>query len=53
MGLTQELPLREKADGVQTGPVKFGHELKEEQFLFDPSYRNLNHGTDKWPSCSQ
>ncbi|KAG7288361.1 Glycosylphosphatidylinositol (GPI)-anchored cell wall endoglucanase [Staphylotrichum longicolle] len=45
MGLTQELPLREKTDGVQTGPVKFGHELKEEQFLFDPSYRNLNHGS--------
>jgi hypothetical protein len=48
MGLTQELPVREKADGPsqgsQPGPINFGRELKEEQFLFDPTYRNLNHG---------
>ena len=46
MGLTQELPLREKAStgASHPGPVKFGQELKEQQFLFDPSYRNLNHG---------
>lgn len=49
MGLTQEMPLREKADTATSsaGPVKFGHELKEQQFLFDPSYRNLNHGKRK------
>ncbi|KAH6857136.1 pyridoxal phosphate-dependent transferase [Chaetomium sp. MPI-CAGE-AT-0009] len=47
-----ELPLREKAqaDGgaSQNGPsnpVTFGHALRDEQFLFDPSYRNLNHGS--------
>ncbi|KAL2128318.1 hypothetical protein VTI74DRAFT_9359 [Chaetomium olivicolor] len=47
MGTMQELPLREKADinGGQTGPVAFGHALKEQQFLFDRSYRNLNHGS--------
>ncbi|KAK4156115.1 putative L-cysteine desulfhydrase [Chaetomidium leptoderma] len=47
MGLTHELPLREKAGAgeAQPGPVKFGRELKEQQFLFDPAYRNLNHGS--------
>ncbi|KAK4142230.1 putative L-cysteine desulfhydrase [Dichotomopilus funicola] len=41
MAEQKELPLREKANG----PVKFGHGLRDEQFLFDPSYRNLNHGS--------
>ncbi|KAH6631217.1 pyridoxal phosphate-dependent transferase [Chaetomium tenue] len=49
-----ELPLRDKAqadgDASQTetklsGPVAFGHALRDEQFLFEPSYRNLNHGS--------
>jgi hypothetical protein len=47
MGLAPlELPVRQKADvdATQNGPVKFGHELREQHFLFDPSYRNLNHG---------
>ncbi len=48
MSLTQELPLREKAADAQSGPVEFGHKLRDEQFLFDPSYRNLNHGTSKF-----
>jgi hypothetical protein len=46
-----ELPLRNKAqadgdasqNGV-SGPVAFGHTLRDEQFLFEPGYRNLNHG---------
>ncbi|KAL2259874.1 hypothetical protein VTK26DRAFT_6301 [Humicola hyalothermophila] len=41
MGLTQDLPVREK----DSGPVAFGHSLRDEHFLFDPSYRNLNHGS--------
>ncbi|SPQ24056.1 26213d90-8380-4f62-b489-cc8fa95f0d3b [Thermothielavioides terrestris] len=48
MGLAPlELPVRQKADvdATQNGPVKFGHELREQHFLFDPSYRNLNHGS--------
>ncbi|KAK3290422.1 pyridoxal phosphate-dependent transferase [Chaetomium fimeti] len=48
-----ELPLREKAqadgdasqNGSSRGPVTFGHALRDSQFLFDPSYRNLNHGS--------
>ncbi|KAJ4289367.1 Glycosylphosphatidylinositol (GPI)-anchored cell wall endoglucanase [Collariella sp. IMI 366227] len=44
MGTTQKLPLRTKADG-QTGPVAYGHALRDEHFLHDPSYRNLNHGS--------
>ena len=45
MTLTQDLPLREKADVASNGgPVTFGRELREQQFLLDPSYRNLNHG---------
>lgn len=50
MGATQELiPLREKAEDAaaattDSGPVQFGHKLKEQHFLFDSAYRNLNHG---------
>jgi hypothetical protein len=52
MGSIQEvqLPVRQKeADASQTGPVKFGHELRDNQFLFDPAYRNLNHGNHPPP----
>ncbi|KAL2138999.1 hypothetical protein VTI28DRAFT_5904 [Corynascus sepedonium] len=47
MAATRELPLREQAkvDAGQTGPVKFGHGVRDEHFLFDPSFRNLNHGS--------
>ncbi|KAK0670112.1 pyridoxal phosphate-dependent transferase [Cercophora samala] len=34
------LPSRVKSDYVQ-----FGHALRDSDFLFDPSYRNLNHGS--------
>ncbi|KAK0736264.1 pyridoxal phosphate-dependent transferase [Apiosordaria backusii] len=37
---TTDLPIRAKSE-----PVKFGHALRDSQFLFDPSYRNLNHGS--------
>lgn len=40
MAEQKELPLREPANGL----VTFGHGLRAEQFLFDPFYRNLNHG---------
>lgn len=30
------------------GPAKFGRELRERHFLFDPSYRNLNHGMHRF-----
>ncbi|KAL1836541.1 hypothetical protein VTJ49DRAFT_5038 [Mycothermus thermophilus] len=45
---TTQLPVREKADGSEISPpspVTFGHELRDKHFLFDPSYRNLNHGS--------
>ncbi|KAK3306320.1 pyridoxal phosphate-dependent transferase [Chaetomium strumarium] len=46
MGSTQDLPLRPKEAGPdENGPVKFGHELRDREFLFDPAYRNLNHGS--------
>ncbi|KAK4237706.1 putative L-cysteine desulfhydrase [Achaetomium macrosporum] len=48
MGSTQELPVRQKeadVDAAQNGPIKFGHELRDQHFLFDPAYRNLNHGS--------
>lgn len=28
----------------ETTPMECGSELLKSQFLFDPSYRNLNHG---------
>lgn len=45
----QDPPAREKAGDVASHgdadrPVQFGRELREKHFLFDPSYRNLNHG---------
>ncbi|KAL2267936.1 hypothetical protein VTJ83DRAFT_5213 [Remersonia thermophila] len=46
---TARLPVREKADSPDASapeaPVAFGHELRDKHFLFDPSYRNLNHGS--------
>ncbi|KAK4202382.1 pyridoxal phosphate-dependent transferase [Triangularia verruculosa] len=38
--ITSNLPIRAKSE-----PVKFGHALRDSDFLFDPSYRNLNHGS--------
>ncbi|KAK4180606.1 pyridoxal phosphate-dependent transferase [Triangularia setosa] len=37
---TSDLHTRAKSE-----PVQFGHSLRDSQFLFDPSYRNLNHGS--------
>lgn len=47
-----ELPLQQKktdANAQQAGPVQFGNSLLKE-FLHDPAYRNLNHGTYSLPS---
>jgi hypothetical protein len=44
----QNLPVREKtvsSDKLQA----FGKGVKEEHFLFDPSYRNLNQGPSPTP----
>lgn len=46
---THDLPLRSKEASEPTtqksdGVVEYGKGLLQEQFLFDPKYRNLNHG---------
>lgn len=46
MGVNQELPIREKAnvDANKADLAEFGHRLRDEHFMIDPSFRNLNHG---------
>lgn len=39
---TSELPT---CGRTRSEPVKFGRALRDSEFLFDPSYRNLNHGS--------
>ncbi|KAK4188877.1 putative L-cysteine desulfhydrase [Podospora australis] len=45
MGDVQDLPLRTKPESGSSGPATYGKTLREEQFLFAPTYRNLNHGS--------
>ncbi|KXX76625.1 putative L-cysteine desulfhydrase, chloroplastic [Madurella mycetomatis] len=44
---TLDLPVREQAAAgtKSNGLVTFGRNLREQQFLFDPAYCNLNHGS--------
>lgn len=46
---TQDLAIRPKeasllVDQKAGGVVEYGKELREQQFLFDPAFRNFNHG---------